>query len=692
MKQIHALVIATAAVAFSAGCTRAAAPAPSGGSAVAPSVHGIDLAGMDRSVSPGDDFYGYANGAWMKATEIAPDRSSAGVWDVLRERATARTHDLLERAAASTAPAGSDERKAGDYYASYLDEAAIEAKGIAPIAGTLKAIAAIADERALAAWVGSNLRADVDPLNATTLHTDRLFGLWISPGLDDPTRYVPYLLQGGLGLPDREYYVARSDRMESIRSAYRTHIAAMLTLGGIADAGAKAARVFDLESRIAAVHATRVDSEDVAKANNSWTRDEFTRRAPGLDWDAFFKAAGLGDAPRFIVWQPRAITGTAALAAKVPLDVWRDYLTFAAINHNANFLPKAFVAQRFAMYGKTLSGTPQLRDRWKRAVDSTSAALPDPVGKLYVAKFFSPETKAKVQAIVEDLKTAFDRRLDNLAWMDAKTRASAKAKLMTLVIGVGYPDAWHDYSKVEIVRGDALGNVWRAEVFDYQRQVATLGQPVDRKQWWISPQTVNALNLPIQNALNFPAAVLEPPFFDADADASVQYGTVGTIIGHEVSHSFDDQGSLFDASGTLRNWWTKDDLAHFTAAGTKLAAQYDAYQPFPDLHVNGRQTLGENIADLAGLTAAYDAYHLRDHHDAQRGGFSADQTFFLGFGQNWRDKTREAALRQRILTDGHAPDEYRADTARNVDGWYEAFGVKPGGRLYLKPEERVRVW
>jgi putative endopeptidase len=656
--------------------------------------HDVDRAGMDRSVNPGDDFFRFANGAWLNKTEIPPDRSSIGVFSVLSEQALQRTRELLEKATANPQPAAPDDRKIGDYYASYLDESAIEAKGIEPLADALKTIAAIGDRRALADWIGRNLRADVDPLNATNLHTDHVFGLWVSQDFNDPTRYVPYLLQGGLGLPDRAYYLDKSPRMEAIRSAYRSHIKAVLKLAGVDDVDARAARVFDLEERIANVHWTRVESEDVLRANNPWTREDFSRKAPGLDWSTFFAAAGLKDAPTFIVWQPSAIAGLSALIARQPLDAWRDYLTFSFVNRHTGFLPRAFVEEGFALYGKVLAGTPQLRDRWKRAVDAASDAMPEAVGRIYAQRYFPPQAKARLQTIVKDLQTAFARRIDNLTWMDPKTKANAKAKLGTLIIGIGYPDTWRDYSKLEIVRGDAFGNAWRAELFDYQRNLAKLGQRVDRTEWWIAPQTVNALNLPVQNALNFPAAILEPPFFDPAADTPVQYGSIGGIIGHEVSHSFDDQGSQFDATGKLANWWTQEDLAHFKAAAAKLVEQYNGYQPFSDMHVNGQQTLGENIADLAGLSAAFDAYRAAVGNGGKRvrDGLTDDQRFFISYAQSWRSKAREPALRQRIQTDGHAPDEYRADTVRNLDAWYDAFGVKPSQRLYLAPDARVRVW
>jgi predicted metalloendopeptidase len=400
------------------------------------------------------------------------------------------------------------------------------------------------------------------------------------------------------------------------------------------------------------------------------------------------------DATVFIVWHPKAVPGLSALAASQPLDAWKDWLAFHAIEQAAAFLPKAFVDERFSFYGKALSGVPELRPRWQRAMDNTSAALGEPVGKLYVERYFPAATKAQVQAMVGDLVQAFAKRIDALAWMSPATKAKAKAKLDTLKVGVGYPDRWLDDSGLEIVKGDALGNEQRAELFAYRRQLGKLQQPVDRGEWWMTPQTVNAVNLPLQNALNFPAAIIQPPYFDPQADAAYNYGSMGATIGHEISHSFDDQGSQFDAEGRLANWWTIEDFGHFKAAGEALAAQFDAYKPFPDLAVNGHQTLSENIADVAGLLAAYDAYRISLHGqpDVVKDGLSGDQRFFISFAQSWRSKIRDAELRREIATDGHAPEQYRADAVRNLDPWYDAFSVHAPQKLYLGPPDRVHVW
>jgi predicted metalloendopeptidase len=439
---------------------------------------------------------------------------------------------------------------------------------------------------------------------------------------------------------------------------------------------------------------SREDSEDVVKGNNHWAREDFPVKAPGLDWARYFEAAGLAAQPSFVVWQPGAVTGLAALALSEPLGTWKDYLTFRALSQAGVSLPKAFVDERFAFYGTTLTGAQKLRDRWKRAVSVTDAALGEAVGRLYVAKYFPPADKARAEAMVKNEIAAFAIRIDRLDWMAPETKVRAKAKLAALKVGVGYPDKWRDYSALEVVKGDALGNARRASLFEYRRNLAKLGRPVDRGEWVMNPQLVNAVNLPAMNALNFPAAMLQPPFFDAHRPAVMDYGSSGAVIGHEISHSFDDQGALFDAEGRLKNWWTKSDFDHFTASAQALIRQYNEYRPFPDLAVNGKLTVSENIADVAGLAAAYDAYRISQGGKEAPAwhGVPGDQQFFIAFAQSWRDKIREAAARQRIVIDGHAPDEYRSDTVRNVDAWYAAFGVKPGQALYLAPKDRVRVW
>jgi predicted metalloendopeptidase len=656
--------------------------------------HGIDVAGMDRSIKPGDSFFDYANGAWDRKTEIPADRAAWGIGSELDQQATERTRELLEQVQSGRLTADPDGRKAADYFAAYMDEAAVEKRGLSALKPTLDHIAAIADRQALARELGSMLRADVDPLNDTNFHTDRLFGLWVAQDLNNPARNTAYLLQGGLAMPDREYYLADDAHMTEVRAKYRAHVAAVLKLAGVGDTDSQADQILALETKIARAHASREDSEDVHKANNPWTRADFDTKAPGLDWAAFFEGAGLGHQAAFVVWQPSAVRGESALVASEPLDAWRSYLRYIVINQWSGLLPKAFADERFAFFGKVLSGTPQMPDRWKRAVASTNGALGDAVGRLYVARYFPPEAKQRAEAMVGEIKTAFERRIDRLEWMSPSTKAKAKDKVRTLIVGVGYPDRWREYSGLQISRDDALGNAVRAEEYEYRYRLNELAAAIDRHEWWMTPQTVNAVNLPIQNALNFPAAILQPPYFDPAAPAADNFGAIGATIGHEISHSFDDQGSQFDATGQLTNWWTPEDLAHFKVASAQLVAQYNAYKPLPDLSVNGQQTLSENIADLAGLDAAYDAYRLSIGGKAapEDRGFTGDQQFFISFAQSWREKFREPLLRQLLLTDGHSPSPYRGDTVRNLDGWYAAFDVKPGDRLYLAPADRVRIW
>ncbi|HVV82703.1 MAG TPA: M13 family metallopeptidase [Kofleriaceae bacterium] len=669
----------------------AAAAAPVDAAPAAAS-QGLDVEGMDRSVAPGDDFFAFANGGWLAHTQIPPDRSAYGSGAILTELTDKRTADLIKQAA--SAPAGSEARKVGDFYSTFMAEDEIEQKGLAPLQPGLAAIDAIADAHALARALGGTVRADVDAINNTNFTTPNIFGLWVAQDLDDPSRYLPFLLQGGLGLPDRDYYLDASPKMAELRTQYTAHIAAMLKLAGIADPDAKAHRIFDLEHAIAQAHASRADSEDVTKGDNHWRRADFAKRAPGLDWEAFFAGVGLDHAADFVVWHPSAVTGVAALVKSQPLSTWKEYLTFHAIEAHADVLPRAFVDETFAFYGKTLSGTPVLRERWKRAVSATSAAMGQAIGKLYVAKYFPASEKARAEAMVANIIAAFGTRIDGLTWMSPATKEKAKAKLAALKVGVGYPDHWRDYGGLEVVTGDAFGNEERAGLFELHAQLAKLGAPVDRGEWVMDPQLVNAVNLPAMNAMNFPAAILQPPNFDPDRPAAMDYGAIGAVIGHEISHSFDDQGALFDATGKLQNWWTPEDLAHFKASAKQLVAQYDAYRPFPDLAVNGTQTLSENIADVAGLQVAYDAYRLSlgGGQAPVVAGFTGDQQFFISFAQTWRVAMREPALRRLILTNGHAPGQYRAATVRNLDAWYAAFDVKPGQKLYLPEAERVHMW
>jgi len=655
---------------------------------------GVDLAGIDHSLKPGDDFDGYANGTWRKTAVIPADRASTGIFLQVFEKAEQRNAELIKAAAANKAPTGSNERKIADYYAAYMDQASIDAHGLRPLRPQLRRIDAIRTRSDLASVLGSQLRADVDPINATNFSTEHLFGLFVTQGLEDPSHNVAYLLQGGLGMPNRDYYLDPDKDMAGFRTKYQAYIATQLEEAGVVDADAKAKAIFDLETKIAKAQESLVDSEDVHKANNPWSMADFASKAPGLDWVAYFHAAGLDTQKQIVAWQPRAITGLATLVASEPLDTWKAYLAFHTINHSAGMLPKAFADASFEFYGHTLQGTPKQRDRWKRAIGAVNNDLGDAVGQIYVKKYFPASSKAQVQQMVSNILAAFADRVDALDWMTPATKQKAKAKIATVRVGVGYPETWRNYADLEIRPDDAVGNHLRAEEHEYQHQLAKLGQPVDKGEWWMTPQTVNAVNLPLQNALNFPAAILEAPFFDPKADAAANYGSIGAVIGHEISHSFDNTGADFDADGRMANWWTPEDEAHFKAAGQKLVAQYSAYEPLPGLHINGQQTLGENIADVSGLTISWLAYHksLGGKQAPVIDGLTGDQRFFLAFAQSWREKTRDAALRAQVISDGHSPGNFRAETVRNLDAWYDAFSPKPGEKLYLAPKDRVKIW
>jgi putative endopeptidase len=655
---------------------------------------GINPGYRNLAVKPGDDFEEYANGGWRKVTEIPTDRSSTGTGFEVFERAEKRNADLVREAASRKHDPSSREGMIAAYYAAFMDTANIEKRGLDPLKEKLREVDEIKTKTDFSRVLGTRLRADVDPLNATNMWTENLFGVWITQALGEPDRVVPYLLQGGLGMPDREYYVSNEPEMVKRREAYQKYLRDLLTVAGMSDPNGRAERIMALENKMAAVHADRVTSEDVHKANNPGSISDLKANAPGIDWQTYLAAAGLDNQPMFIVWQPSAIKGLSALVASEPLDSWKEWLAFHTINQYAAFLPQAYYDLSFGFYQKTLQGTPKQRDRWKRAIESVNNDLGDALGKIYVAKYFPPSSKAEVQEMVTNLIAGFDRRIDSLGWMAPATKARAKEKLKTLRVGVGYPETWRNYVGLEIRRDDPLGNAWRAKEWEYGHQRSKLGHAVDRGEWWMTPQTVNALNLPLQNGLNFPAAMLEAPFFDPKADQAANYGSIGAVIGHEISHSFDNAGAEFNAQGKMENWWTADDAAHFKAASQQLVEQFNRYEPLPGLHVNGQQTLGENIADVAGLLVAYDTYRLSLHGKELPvvDGLTGDQRFFLAFAQSWREKIRDAALRSQIVTNEHAPSRQRAQTVRNVDGWYQAYGVKADEKLYLKPEERVRIW
>jgi len=690
-KAVFAVLLSTAAIiAGPVACSKGdkAEATYTVGSAI-----GISKAAMDTAAKPGDDFYAYANGNWDKTTAIPADRSSIGAFYVAQLETEKRNRELVDAIVKEGAAPDTNEGRIAAFYKAYTDTKAIDAAGMKPVAADLARFAAITDKAALSKVLGEQLRADVDPLNATNFNTENLFGVFVTQGLATPGEVIPYLLQGGLGMPEREYYLSADPKMASIRTAYQAYIAKLLTAAGQPDVAAKAKRIYDLEVKIAKAHATREQSEDFTKSADVWAKGDFAKKAPGIDWAAFMGAAKLDGAAKFGAYHAGAITDLSALVASEPLDAWKDWLAFHQINSHSDVLPSAIDNAHFAFYGTTLSGTPQQRSREKRALDALDTYLGDAVGKAYADKYFPASAKAEVGDMVKNIKAAFATRVNTIDWMAPETKKEAIKKVETIAVGVGYPDTWRDYGSYG-VGADAYANEVTGQKVEYAHQLAKIGKPMDKGEWWMVPQTVNAVNLPVQNALNFPAAILQPPFFNAKADPAFNYGAIGAVIGHEISHSFDNNGAAFDSTGALRNWWTAADLAKFNAAGDALAAQYDTYKPFPDLAVNGKLTLGENIADVAGLQAAYDAYRasLGGKEAPVIDGFTGDQRFFIAYAQTWATKMRAEALRQRVATDGHAPGMYRALTVRNLDAWYKAFNVQPTDKLYLAPDKRVRVW
>jgi putative endopeptidase len=673
------------ALLLSAGATPAAAQR---------TIPGLDASAMDTTVRPGDNFYKYANGMWDRRTQIPPELSAFGAFNIAAKQADANLMEIVHRASGTDAPAGSDERKIADFYRAFLDTAALAARGTTPMRPLLDSIDAISSKQALASFLGAHLRADVDPMNNGILHTDNPLGLWVAQDFNHPGHNVAFLLQGGIELPDRSYYLDSTANLANVRVQYREHVARMLALANVPEPQAKADSIVALETRLAQTHWKVQDSEDPAKGNNHWAGADFPRKAPGLDWAAYFKAAGLSHEDSLVAWQPSAIAGIAALVESQSLASWRALLAYHAIEDHADVLPPAFDRESFAFFGKTLSGAEAQDTRDRRAVQATSDALGFAVGKEYAARYFPPSAKANAQKMVAGLITAFQRRIDRLSWMAPSTKLEAKAKLATLHVSIGYPDKWPSYAQLRVSPDDAYGNADRAERFTYSKSIASLREPVDHDMWVMTPQTVNAVNMPAMNALNFPAAILQPPFFDATRADAMNYGGIGAVIGHEISHSFDNLGAAFDSRGLMRNWWTPSDFAHFNASTQALARQYDGYHPLSGEAINGQQTLSENIADLAGLTAAYDAFHasLGGKSAPVVGGLTGDQQLFISFAQIWRTKFREPALRRQLLTNAHSPGPWRALTVRNLDSWYTAFGVQPRDSLYLAPAARVRIW
>jgi predicted metalloendopeptidase len=646
---------------------------------------------VDPGVQPGDDFFAYANGGWLRATEIPAGKERWNARSEIGERTRQQILKLLDEAGA--APAGSVARQVADFRAAYLNGSAIEARGISPLTPLLDSIARVSDKAALTRLLGLGLRADVDPLNWGVYRSAHVLGLSVEPGIHGEKTPVAFLLQGGLGLPDRESYVGTEPGTQALRAGYRKYLGRLLALSGFDRSDQRAEAVLTLETALARAQATREASANDHNADNLWTRADFARRAPGMDWSAFFAAAGLANQETFVAWQPAAVTGLAALVGSQPLETWKDYLRARVLDTYADVLPRAFAEPALAMRSAASNGSPS-SPRAQRAIEVTQAAMSDALGRMYVERYFPAQLKARVEAIVANVIAAFRRRVEAAAWMSPGTRTVALAKLKTLYFGVGYPERWRDDSDLIVDSADAVGNLRRVADRDYRRAVARLGRPVDRTEWWIAPQTVGAVLVFQQNAYNFPAALLQAPKFDPAASDAANYGAIGAIVGHEVSHFVDLLGAEWDADYRMRHWWTPEDMTRFQAAADPLLKQFAGYHPLPDLAIDGKLTQTENVADLAGLAAAFDAYRqtLGGGADDQAYLRRQDREFFIGFARSWRGKSREEALRTQLSTDGHAPEQYRIATVRNIDAWYGAFDVKPGQRLYLEPEARVRVW
>jgi putative endopeptidase len=641
---------------------------------------GVDLAARDPAIKPGDDFWRHANDSWFRSHPIPADRTSYGVAVVLGDELERQVRAILETAGRSANPA---DRQVADLYASYMDEAGIERAGLAPIRPYLARIAAVRS------------RGDLLRLFATPGYVSPV-GVGILPNPADPTRYVAFASQSGLGMPGRDYYLRDGATFETARTAYRTYIVQLHRLAGIADPEAKADAIIALERRIAEAHWTPERSRDLRQLINPMNRAQLATLAPQFDWETWLQQYGLGNVETVIAGQTTAIAAIGQMLETVPLETWKDYMAFHALSSFAPYLPSAFDEANFNFYSRTLRGVEQQRDRWKRGLDLVNGALGESVGRIYLERHFPAQSRSQMAELIVNLRAAFAERLRTLEWMDEPTRAQAIAKLDAFDPRIGGPETFIDYGAMRVDRGDVLGNVMRSGEFDWNLQLSRLPNPVDRSLWEMTPQTINAYYNPLANQITFPAAILQPPYFDSHADAAVNYGAIGAIIGHEIGHGFDDQGRRFDAQGRYRDWWTPAAGELYTQRVQRLVEQFNQYDGIPGQKVSGQLTLGENIGDLGGLEMAYAAYrrHVAAHGEPPVvDGLTGDQRFFLSFAQAWRSNTREGALRERLLTDPHSPAEWRVNgIVRNVDAWYRAFNVQPGDRLYLPPEQRVRIW
>lgn len=646
---------------------------------------GILLENMDKNVLPGNNFMEYVNGTWMKKTEIPADKPSASVGSMVNDKAQEDVREIIERSASGKFAEGSDEQKIGDLYGSYMNTAARDAIGVKPLASEMKKIDALKNYAELAAYFAY----------ASKIGNMVPFSVGVSEDFKDPKRYMLLTWQGGLGLPDREYYFNSDAKSQEIRLKYVSHIEKMLKLAGLADATPAATEIMALETLLASKQMKKEETRNTAGLYNKYAVTQLKTLMPGFDWSAMLTSAGVTKSDSVVVAQVQYTKDLDAIIKDTPMEVWKTYLKWSLVNGSATALNTALDEENFAFNGTILNGVPKQRPQWRRGVGVVNGALGEMVGKLYVEKHFSPAAKARMLELVGNLLKAYQESIENLDWMSPETKKEALKKISKFTPKIGYPDKWRDYSSLKIVKNDLYGNLTRATAFEYNRMISKLGKPVDRTEWGMTPQTVNAYYNPPLNEIVFPAAILQPPFFDMTADDAVNYGGIGAVIGHEIGHGFDDQGSTFDGDGVLRNWWTKSDLAEFKKRTNALVAQYSSFKPFTDLNLNGEFTLGENIGDLGGMTIALKAYHasLKGKPAPVLDGFTGDQRVFIGWGQVWLSKSREQAIRKQVATDPHSPAEFRINgVVRNIPEFYTAFHVKPGDSLYLAPEKRVKIW
>ncbi len=686
MKLLRAAILASVALSFPAvAATKAAKPAAGKPASGKPQlgIWGVDLTGRDMTIKPGDDFWKHANGTWDKRTEIAPDRTSVGGFVTLADLSEKRVRAIVEDVAKTGGKAGTPAQQIGDMYASWMDEAAIEARGANVITPYLTRIEAVSDKAGLLKLFASN--DYFAPI-----------GVGILPNPADPTRYIAGVAQSGLGMPNRDYYLKEDAKFVGFRTAYKKYMVDIQTLAGLSDPAGRAERIMALETAIATAHWTPERSRDLMQSLNPMDRAKLATFAPQFDWNNTLATLGLGTLQTVVVQQTTAIEAAGKMLDTVPLSTWKEYLAYHFIRQNASSMPKAFDELNFNFFSKTLRDQPVQRDRWKRGVQLVSAGLGEAIGQVYVERHYPPESSTKMAELIGDLRASLQDRLKNNSWMDEPTRTQALTKLAAFDPMIGYPRKWIDYSSLSVKRDDLLGNTLRARKFQWDLQLSRLPNPVDKSLWSLTPQTVNAYYSPLTNQIVFPAAILQPPFFDPHADPAVNYGAIGAVIGHEMGHGFDDQGRRFDAEGKFRNWWSKDTAAKYQTRADALGKQYDQIEVLPGVKINGKLTMGENIGDLSGIETAYGAWrrYVAKHGEPKAvDGLTGDQRFFMAYAQVWRGKRREGAVREQALTDPHSAEFARVNgVVRNFDPWYKAFAVKPGDRMYLPPAQRVKIW